>query len=147
MKTYSVKPDEIKREWYTFDASQIPLGRLSTQVAKLLIGKDKAQFSKHIDCGDYVVITNSDKLILTGSKSDDKKYYRHSHYAGGLKETTLKQQLIKDSTEIIYHSIRGMLPVNKLRDQRLARLKIYPTAEHNHAAQKPKTVSLKKEDK
>lgn len=143
MKTYSAKPADVTREWYVVDASEVPLGRLATQVAQLLTGKGKPQFTQHIDCGDFVVVINAEKLVVTGKKLDDKMYYRHSHYPGGLKETNLSKQLVKDPAAPIIHAVRGMLPVNKLRDGRLARLKVYAGAEHNHAAQQPKTISLK----
>jgi len=143
MKTYSAKPTDVKRQWYIIDASELPIGRLSTVAAQLLIGKGKPQFTHHIDCGDYVIVINADKLVVTGKKANDKMYYRHSHYPGGLKEWTLQEQLDKDSTQIIIHSIRGMLPVNKLRDGRLKRLKVYAGSEHNHEPQSPKLLSLK----
>ena len=143
MKTYSAKPSEVERKWYVIDASELPLGRLSTKVAELLTGKGKPMFTKHIDCGDYVVVINADNLVVTGDKLEKKKYYRHSHYPGGIKENGLKDELSKDSTRVIEHSVRGMLPVNKLRDDRLKRLKVYAGSEHNHSAQKPETLSLK----
>ena len=143
MKTYSAKPSDVVRKWYVVDASELPLGRISTRVAELLIGKGKPMFTKHIDCGDYVIVINSDKLVVTGKKMEDKMYYKHSNYPGGLRETTLKFEMEKDSTHVIKKSIRGMLPVNKLRDARLARLKIYAGTEHGHEAQKPEAISLK----
>jgi large subunit ribosomal protein L13 len=143
IKTYSAKPTDVQRHWYIVDASTVPLGRLSTVVATILLGKGKPQFTKHIDCGDFVVITNAASLVVTGKKSTDKKYYHHSHFPGGLKELSLEEQLEKDPTKIIYHSIRGMLPVNKLRDDRLKRLKIYPGPEHKHEAQKPQPLKIK----
>ena len=143
MKTYSAKPTDVTRKWYVIDASEISLGRMSTVVAKLLIGKDKPMFTKHIDCGDYVVIINSDKLVVTGKKETDKIYYRHSGFPGGLTETSLMHQREKDSTKIVIHSIRGMLPVNKLRDARLARLKVYTGEDHSHDPQKPEKINLK----
>jgi large subunit ribosomal protein L13 len=143
MKTYSVKPTEVERKWYVVDASEIPLGRLSTRIATLLTGKGKPQFSHHIDCGDFVVVINADQLKVTGKKSEQKMYYHHSHFPGGLKETALKDQREKDSTQIIIHAVRGMLPVNKLRDGRLLRLKVYAGSEHNHAAQQPVAISFK----
>jgi large subunit ribosomal protein L13 len=142
MKTYSAKPTEVTRSWYVIDASTLPLGRLSTAVAKLLIGKDKPMFTKHIDCGDHVIIINSDNLVVTGKKETDKIYYKHSGFPGGLGETPLAAQRAKDSTQIIIHSIRGMLPVNKLRDARLARLKVYTGSDHLHEAQKPELINL-----
>jgi large subunit ribosomal protein L13 len=142
-KTYSAKPTDVTRAWYVVDASEVPLGRLATQVAKLLIGKDKPQFTKHIDCGDFVVVIHAKNLVVTGKKLTDKKYYRHTHYPGGLKEASLEEKLAKNPSEVIVHAVRGMLPVNKLRDSRLARLKVYAGAEHEHNAQKPVAFSLK----
>jgi large subunit ribosomal protein L13 len=142
-KTYSAKPSDVTREWYVIDASQAPLGRVATQVAQLLTGKGKPMFTQHIDTGDFVIVINTDNLKVTGDKMEKKIYYRHSGFPGGLKETPLRKQIDKDSTEVIVHAVRGMLPVNKLRDGRLARLKVYKGAEHNHAAQKPTEVKVK----
>lgn len=142
MKTYSAKPTEVERKWYLVDASQLPLGRLSTHIANLLTGKRKPMYTKHIDCGDYVVVVNADKLKVTGNKLEKKTYYKHSGYPGSLTETKLKDKLDKDSTSVIYNSIRGMLPVNKLRADRLARLKIYADENHGHNAQQPETLKL-----
>ncbi|MFZ1249505.1 MAG: 50S ribosomal protein L13 [Candidatus Saccharimonadales bacterium] len=143
MKTYSAKPTDVTRKWYVVDASEVTLGRAATQIATLLTGKGKPMFTQHIDCGDFVVVINADKLQVTGSKMEDKMYYHHSGYPGGLRETQLKDVMAKDSSKVIFEAVRGMLPVNKLRDGRLARLKIYGGAEHNHAAQKPENFSLK----
>ena len=147
MKTYSAKPSDVTRSWYIVDASELPLGRLATKVAELLTGKGKPMYTKHIDVGDYVIVVNSDKLVVTGKKLEDKAYYRHSGYPGGLTETSLKHEMEKDSTKVVHHAIRGMLPINKLRDGRLARLKIYNDTEHNHEAQKPVALKLSKEGK
>ncbi len=143
MNTYSAKPSDVTRKWYVVDASETTLGRVATQVATLLTGKGKPMFTSHIDCGDFVVVINADKLQVTGAKMTDKMYYNHSGYPGGLRERQLKDVVEKDSTEVILQAVRGMLPGNKLRDGRLARLKIYAGAEHNHAAQKPEVLSLK----
>lgn len=134
MKTYSAKPTDVTRKWYIVDASKANLGRVSTEIAKLLTGKNKPQFTKHIDCGDYVIVINAKDLKVTGDKMEKKIYYKYSGYPGGLKETQLKDM---DYVKAITHAVRGMLPVNKLRDPRLLRLKVYPGNEHNHAAQKP----------
>jgi large subunit ribosomal protein L13 len=147
MKTYSLKPKDISRKWYVLDAAEIPLGRLSTVAARLLIGKDKPSQSPHMDGGDFVIVINADNLVVTGNKLTDKLYYRHSGFPGGLYKRTLQEQMNIDPTKIIEHSIRGMLPVNKLRDGRLKRLKIYKDNEHNHHAQKPEILDLKKGDK
>ena len=143
MNTYSAKPSDVTRKWYVVDASETTLGRVATQVATLLTGKGKPMFTSHIDCGDFVVVINADKLQVTGAKMTDKMYYNHSGYPGGLRERQLKDVVEKDSTEVILQAVRGMLPGNKLRDGRLARLKIYAGAEHNQAAQKPEVLSLK----
>jgi len=142
VKTYSAKPTDVSRKWYVVDASEVNLGRLSTRVASLLLGKDKPQFTKHIDCGDYVIVINAAQLKVTGNKGEKKIYYRHSGYPGGLKQRTLNEQLERDPSVIIQKAVRGMLPVNKLRDERLKRLKVYSGSEHNNAAQKPETLSL-----
>lgn len=143
MKTYSAKPTEVVRKWYVIDASKAPLGRVSTQIATLLTGKGKPMFTKHIDCGDFVVVINSDKLVVTGKKLEDKIYYRHTQYPGGIKETALKDKLEEDSTKVIEKSVYGMLPVNKLRADRMKRLKVYAGTEHPHAPQQPKVIELK----
>lgn len=143
MKTFSAKPSDVTRKWYVLDASEAPLGRVATKVATLLIGKGKPQFTQHIDTGDFVIITNAANVQVTGQKMTDKKYYRHSGYPGGLHEASLKDVLAKNPERAMYEAVRGMLPVNKLRDARLARLKIYAGGEHNHAAQKPESISMK----
>lgn len=143
MKTYSAKPTDVTRKWYVIDATEAPLGRISTVAAELLLGKRKPSFTKHVDVGDYVIVINADQLVVTGDKLNKKMYYHHSHFPGGLKEATLQEKMDKDSTEVIIRAIRGMLPVNKLRDGRLERLKVYAGAEHKHEAQKPESFSVK----
>jgi large subunit ribosomal protein L13 len=145
MKTYSAKPSEVTRKWYVIDASEAPVGRISTKIATLLTGKGKPMFTSHIDCGDFVVVINADKAVFTGQKEEDKKYYRHSGFPGGIKERSVREQRELDATALISNAVYGMLPVNKLRDDRMKRLKIYTGSEHNHAAQKPETLSFKKE--
>lgn len=142
-KTYSAKPADVTRQWYVIDASEATLGRVATQVATLLTGKAKPMFTKHIDCGDFVIVINAKDLKVTGNKLTSKMYYHHSGYPGGLRERTLSNQLELDPTKVLEHAIRGMLPVNKLRDARLLRLKIYPGADHKHEAQKPASFSVK----
>lgn len=143
MSTYSAKPQDVTRQWYVVDASEAPLGRVATEIAQLLTGKSKPMFTKHIDCGDYVVVINADKIQVTGGKMEKKIYYRHSGFPGGIKQRTLQEQMDRDPTEAITHAVRGMLPVNKLRDDRLARLKVYAGTEHNHEAQKPQKYTVK----
>jgi large subunit ribosomal protein L13 len=143
MKTYSAKPSDIQRKWYVIDASQAPLGRVATQIATLLTGKGKPSFTKHIDTGDYVIVINAANVQVTGGKMDKKMYYRHSGFPGGLTELSMREKLEKDPTAAVVQAVRGMLPVNKLRDERLKRLKVYADAEHNHEAQKPEVISVK----
>ncbi len=143
MKTYSAKPTDVTREWYVIDASEAPLGRVATRIATLLTGKGKPQFTKHIDCGDFVVVINAAQTVATGDKFNKKVYYHHSHYPGGLKSATLNEKMQSDPTFAITNAVRGMLPVNKLRDARLQRLKVYAGAEHSHDPQQPKLISVK----
>lgn len=143
MKTYSAKPTDVTRQWYLIDASEAPLGRVATQIATLLTGKGKPQFTKHIDCGDFVVVINAAKIVTTGDKASKKMYYKHSGYPGGLKEATLTEKLAKQPTQPLELAVRGMLPVNKLRDGRMQRLKVYADENHNHEAQKPTKISVK----
>lgn len=143
MKTFSAKPTDVQRQWYIVDASQASLGRIATQVAQLLTGKGKPQFTKHIDCGDYVIVINAAQTVATGDKANKKFYYSHSSYPGGLKTASFTEKMAKDPTFPITNAIRGMLPVNKLRDERLQRLKVYAGTEHQHEAQKPQLISVK----
>lgn len=143
MKTYSAKPTDVVHKWYLVDAAELPLGRLATIVAQLLMGKGKPMFTHHIDCGDYVVVINASNLQVSGNKLRDKQYYRHSGYPGALKASSLQDKLAKDPASVITQAVRGMLPVNKLRPGRLQRLKVYGGSDHNHEAQKPQTISLK----
>lgn len=140
-KTFSAKPSDVTRVWHVLDASQTPLGRLSTVAARLLLGKDKPSFTHHIDVGDYVIVINAESLVVTGNKMADKEYFRHSGFPGGLYKRTMTEM---DPVKVIEHSIRGMLPVNKLRASRLIRLKIYSGAEHNHRAQNPVKFDIKR---
>ena len=141
MKTYSAKPTDVTRSWHVLDASKTPLGRLSTVAARLLLGKDKPSFTHHIDVGDYVIVINAGSLIVSGNKVAKKTYYRHSGFPGGLYKRTLGEM---DPVSVIEHSIRGMLPVNKLRKGRLARLKVYSGVEHSHTAQNPVEFDIKR---
>lgn len=143
MRTYSAKPSDVTRKWYLIDASESTLGRVATQVAQLLTGKGKPTFTHHIDVGDYVVVVNAEKVQTTGKKLADKHYYRHSGFPGGIKDETLGDKLAKDPTSVITHAVRGMIPANKLRDARLARLKVYAGTEHHHEAQKPEKINIK----
>jgi large subunit ribosomal protein L13 len=142
-KTYSAKPADVTRKWHIVDASVVPLGRLATQVATLLMGKHKPMFTAHIDCGDFVIVTNAAQLVVTGGKEEKKKYYRHTGFPGGIKEASLNEKMEQDPTQVIVKAVRGMIPDNKLRPGRLARLKVYADENHNHSAQQPEVYSLK----
>jgi large subunit ribosomal protein L13 len=142
MKTWNAKPGEVARNWYLVDAEGKNLGRLATQIADTLRGKNKPQFTPHVDTGDFVVVVNAEKIVVTGKKLDDKKYYRHSGYPGGLKERTLREQLERRPTEVIRIAVKGMLPRNKLARQQLTKLKVYAGPEHPHVAQAPKTLEV-----
>ena len=144
MKSFSARQADVKRQWYLVDAAQMPLGRLATLSAGLLMGKDKPTFTPHIDGGDYVIVINADLVAVSGAKEGKKIYYRHSGYPGGLYKRTLAQQKQRDSSKIITKAIRGMLPANKLRAQRMVRLKVYPKAEHTHRAQNPVLIKANK---
>lgn len=139
-KTYSQKPSEITRKWVLIDASSAPLGRVSTLIAKYLIGKYKPTYTPHIDAGDYVVVINAEKLIVTGAKENDKMYYHHSGYPGGMSEETLSELRVKYPERIIVEAVKGMIPRNKLAAERLKRLRVFPGAEHTHTAQTPEKV-------
>jgi large subunit ribosomal protein L13 len=143
MKTYSQKPKEVRRQWYVIDAASAPFGRVATTAASLLIGKGKASFTPHVDGGDYVVIINAAQLVATGEKDANKTYYRHSGFPGGIYSRSLGEQRSQDSTSVLRRAVRGMLPDNKLRKERLERLKIYEGSEHNHTAQQPNKISVK----
>ena len=140
MKTYSQKAAKIKREWWVIDASSMPLGKLAVVIADKLMGKSKVTYTPHIDNGDYVVVTNAKKLVVTGDKMLQKKYYRHSGYAGGLKELRLEEVIEKDPSRAVVAAVKGMLPKNKLVAERLKRLRVFDGAEHAHAAQNPKEI-------
>jgi large subunit ribosomal protein L13 len=143
MKTFSQKPADVTREWVVIDASEGTLGRVATVAAKRLIGKHKTTYTAHVDGGDFVIIINASAMGVTGAKMEDKKYYHHTGFPGGIKEKSLGQVMSEDPTKPLITAIRGMLPVNKLREGRLARLKVYAGAEHNHAAQKPVKIGVK----
>lgn len=142
MKTYSVKPSEIERQWYVVDAEGKTLGRLASEIAKILRGKHKPIYSPHLDTGDYVIVINAKKVHVTGKKLDEKIYYRHSGYPGGLKGVTLREQLKKQPTRVIYAAVKGMLPHNRLGRAMLKKLKVYAGASHPHQAQQPKPLEL-----
>ena len=140
MKTYSQKSSEINREWWIVDASTMPLGKLAVVIADKLLGKSKVTFTPHTDNGDYVVVINAKNLKVTGNKMTDKHYYRHSSFPGGLTDLSLEEVIAKDPTVAIKQAVAGMLPKNKLQADRLARLRVFPGAEHAHTAQMPKEI-------
>ena len=136
-KTDWTKEKDIERKWYIVDVKDRVLGRAATKIASLLIGKEKPEIVPNVDCGDYVVVINSDLVELTRGKEKKKMYYSHSQYPGGFKEIRFDKQMEKDSKKVIYDAVKNMLPQNKLKDQRLNRLMIYKNSEHKHTAQKP----------
>lgn len=142
-KTYSQKTADISRKWYIIDASTAPLGRVSTQIAKYLIGKYKPTYTPHIDNGDYVVVINAAQTVVTGAKEEGKIYYRHSGFPGGIKDATLRQVREKAPERIIEAAVKGMIPRNKLAAGRLARLRVFAGEEHTHTAQTPQKVEIK----
>lgn len=142
MKTYHAPVDEIEKKWYVVDAENKVLGRLATEIANRLRGKHKPTFSPFIDNGDFIVVTNADKIQLTGNKWDDKTYYRHTGYIGGIKETTAKELLVKEPTDLIRFAVKGMMPKNKIGRAQLSKLKIYAGTEHPHEAQQPAVLEL-----
>ena len=135
MKTYSPKAADIEHQWHVIDASDKVLGRLATQVAGLLMGKHKPTFSRHLDSGDFVVVINADKVRVTGNKAEQKLYYRHSGYPGGLKSISLEKMMQTDPTRVIEHAVKGMLPHNRLRAKMMKKLKVYVGEAHPHLAQ------------
>lgn len=139
-KTHTVKLADIEHDWYLIDAEGQPLGRLAAQIAIRLMGKHKPQYSPHLDMGDNLVVVNAAKVAVSGNKLEDKKYYRHSGYPGGIKETSLREVLEQHPERALEHAVRGMLPKNRLNDDRMARLKVYAGPEHPHAGQKPKPL-------
>jgi large subunit ribosomal protein L13 len=142
MKTEVAKNENIKRDWYVVDAQDVVLGRLSTQVANILRGKNKAVYTPSVDTGDFVIVINADKIALTGCKLADKTYYSHTGFPGGLKEITAGKLLEKKPEELIKKAVKGMLPKNKLSRHMLKKLKVYAGANHPHDAQQPKKVTL-----
>ena len=143
MQTYMANPDKIERKWYVVDAEGCTLGRLASGVASVLRGKNKPQFTPHVDTGDYVIIVNADKVKVTGKKMDQKVYYHHSDYVGGMKETTLKEKLAKKPEQVLELAVKGMLPKGPLGRQMYRKLYVYAGPDHKHAAQQPKELEIK----
>ena len=142
MQTYMANPDKIERKWYVVDAEGCTLGRLASGVASVLRGKNKPIFTPHMDCGDYVIIVNADKIKVSGKKLDQKIYYHHSDYVGGMKETTLKEMLAKKPEKVIELAVKGMLPKGPLGRQMYTKLFVYAGPDHKHAAQQPKELAI-----
>jgi large subunit ribosomal protein L13 len=142
MKTWNAKPGEIERRWYVVDAQGKTLGRLATAIADTLRGKRKPQYTPHVDTGDFVVVVNAEKVAVTGKKLDDKIYYRHSGYPGGLKQRSLREELERRPTEVLRKAVRGMLPRNRLGRAQLRKLKVYAGPDHPHDAQRPQPLEV-----
>ena len=142
MQTYMANPDKIERKWYVVDAEGCTLGRLASGVASVLRGKNKPQFTPHVDTGDYVIVVNADKIKVTGKKLEQKIYYNHSDYVGGMKETTLKEMLAKKPEKVVELAVKGMLPKGPLGRQMYTKLHVYAGPDHKHAAQKPEALTF-----
>ena len=142
MKTFSAKPQEVKREWFVIDATDKVLGRLSAEVAMRLKGKHKPEYTPHVDTGDHIVIINAEKIAVTGNKEEDKIYYRHTEFPGGVKDMTLRQLREKAPERIIQSAVKGMLPKNPLGRAMFKKLHVYAGSEHKHAAQQPKMLEI-----
>ena len=143
MKTFMASPATIERKWYVVDATGHTLGRLASEVAKVLRGKNKPIFTPHMDCGDYVIIVNADKVNVSGKKLDQKIYYNHSEYVGGMKETTLREMMAKKPEKVMELAVKGMLPKGPLGRSMMTKLHVYAGPEHDHAAQKPEVLEIK----
>ena len=142
MTTFMANPDKVERKWYVVDADGLTLGRLASEVAKILRGKNKPVFTPHVDTGDYVIVVNADKIHVTGKKLHQKVYYRHSDYVGGLKSCTLKELMEKHPTAAVEYAVKGMLPKGSLGRQMFTKLHVYAGPDHKHAAQKPEVITF-----
>ena len=142
MKTFMASPEKIERKWYVVDAEGQTLGRLASEVAKVLRGKNKPEYTPHVDTGDYVIVVNADKIKVTGKKMDQKIYYNHSDYVGGMKETTLKEMMAKKPEKVVELAVKGMLPKGPLGREMYTKLFVYAGPEHKHAAQKPEVLTF-----
>jgi large subunit ribosomal protein L13 len=142
MKTFVAKEHEIEKKWYLIDAKEKVLGRLASEIASILRGKNKPIFTPHMDAGDYIIVINADKVILTGGKMEKKMYYHHSGYVGGLKKTTAKEMLLKKPENLIKFAVKGMLPKNSLGRRQLTKLKIYAGQDYPHQAQQPEKLEI-----
>ena len=142
MKTFMAKKETIERKWYVIDATDKPLGRVATKAAHILRGKHKVTFTPHVDCGDYVIIINADKVKLTGNKLDNKMYYNHSGYTGGLRERNAREMIESYPVEMVERAVKGMLPHNRLGRATGKKLFVYAGSEHKHSAQKPESITI-----
>ena len=142
MKTYMANPDKIERKWYVVDATDKTLGRLTSEIAKVLRGKNKPVYTPHIDTGDYVIVVNAEKIAVTGKKLDQEIYYNHSDYVGGMKETTLREMMDKKPEKVIELAVKGMLPKGPLGRSMIKKLHVYAGSEHDHQAQKPEVLTF-----
>lgn len=142
MNSFMANPEKVERKWYVVDATGYTLGRMASEVAKVLRGKNKPEFTHHIDTGDYVIIVNAEKIKVTGKKLDQKIYYHHSEYVGGMKETTLREMLAKKPEKVVELAVKGMLPKGPLGRQMFTKLHVYAGPEHPHAAQKPEALTF-----
>jgi len=142
VRTFTAKKEEIEREWYVVDAEGQTLGRLASKIAPILKGKHKPIYTPHLDCGDFVVVINAEKVRVTGRKMDQKFYYRHSGYPGGIKSISLRDQLVRHPERVVQAAVRGMLPKNKLGRRMIKKLKVYAGDSHPHAAQQPESLEL-----
>jgi large subunit ribosomal protein L13 len=143
MKSYMARPQEVERKWYVIDAEGRTLGRLATEIAKILRGKNKPQYTPHVDVGDFVVVINAERVVVTGKKSEQKVYRRHSGYPGGMKETSYERMMERKPTEILRKAVYGMMPKTRLARQQFRKLKIYAGPEHPHAAQNPQRLEVR----
>lgn len=143
MKSFMASPSTIERKWYVVDATGHTLGRLASEIASILRGKNKPTYTPHIDTGDYVIVVNAEKIKVTGKKLDQKVYYNHSDYVGGMKETTLREKMAKKPEDVIYLAVKGMLPKGPLGREMITKLHVYAGADHKHQAQKPEVLEIK----
>ena len=142
MKTFSAKPETVKRDWYVVDASGKTLGRLASEIASRLRGKHKPIYTPHVDTGDYIIVVNASNIVVTGTKGEDKMYYRHSEFPGGIKSTNFNKLIAKRPQEVIEKAVKGMLPKGPLGYAMIKKMKVYAGSEHDHAAQQPQTLKI-----
>ncbi|CAA2929026.1 50S ribosomal protein L13 [Arsenophonus endosymbiont of Bemisia tabaci] len=142
MKTFTAKPETVKRDWYVVDADGKTLGRLATEIARRLRGKHKAEYTPHVDTGDYIIVVNAKKVAVTGNKREDKIYYRHTGYIGGIKQATFEEMIARHPERVIEIAVKGMLPKGPLGREMYRKMKVYAGSDHNHAAQQPQILDI-----